>query len=182
MPIPPCLIALSATEWQSKNKQMRLLPHGIRAQMETTYRWRCGVGRGWSLSRCLDPAWTSCTAIFKVPECQRDSKDHRVEMRHTGQTFLLPWKLGWNHFCTSSIDFKWVLKLLTELIDSDVVRVTKITVIRTKCSKHLLVSWNKTMCKCVGDCLNPEQSTMWRLKSSSCHTQICSDSRGVVVV
>lgn len=73
---------------------MRLLPRANGAQMETTYRWRCGVGRGWNLSRCLDPAWTSCTAILKAPESQRDSKGYRVEMRHTGQTVLLPWKLA----------------------------------------------------------------------------------------
>lgn len=51
--------------------------------METTYRWRCRVGRGWSLSRCLDPAWTSCTAIFKEDESQWYSRGHGVEMRHT---------------------------------------------------------------------------------------------------
>lgn len=70
MQIPLCLIALSATEWQSENKQMRLLPRGIRAQMERTHRQRCGAGRSYGLSRCSDPAWASCIAIFKTHKSQ----------------------------------------------------------------------------------------------------------------
>lgn len=123
---------------------MRLLPRGTAAQMETTYRWRCGVGRGWSLSRCLDPAWTSCTAIFKAPESQQDSEGHRVEVQHTGLTVLLA-KLSPMH------QKKKVWKNMPCCVQT-----------LLWLSRLQMISHSKFVC----NFLDPKQIMTWRLKSS----------------
>lgn len=107
-----------------------------------------------SLSRCLDPAWTSCTAIFKsAREPGGRQRPRGGGTEHTGQTVLLPWKLVWNYLrlkgkqalcggntphCVSDGIVKW------ELIDLGFVQVTKRTV----------VSWcglNRRLCVIVPD-------------------------------
>lgn len=146
--------------------------------METTYRRRCGVGRSRSLSRCLDPAWTSCTAIFKsAREPGGRQRPRGGGTEHTGQTVLLPWKYEticvWkeNKRCveethltvsqTASSSESWLIWALFEwLNEPSSADVGWIDCPRCTLKDRVLLQQNDNHHLC--HCLYPKQGVMWR--------------------